>query len=913
MSNTSLTEPFLRRNISSTRAEIHQQILKNNESCKSLNKDEFYNPFQQPASFEKANIHRQSRNCLYGKCLCVLQQLHRQKSIRTLLSRKRIIISWIRVQVKNIPCDTSKQEIIEYFEDVTQQKIAKINLAYNIEDYTWAFQDKIVQLRQLKILEYELEKNQNLTQQQRDNLDQQIIDIKNLLMVRDNQLFQFQEECNNPKTSTFCGTAFITFEKAQAARDLVKKWGQSFIREAKFLFLNVALASPYLQFQGQSLIISQAMPPTDILWENLKYRKIKTIINNTIFFFGGLGILICSFIVQYLVMAYVYPLKQEYSHKVNDYYVKVQAFLLTIVVVTVNFCLKSLVQRFTMLMQFDSIARSYGAFINRYIILHFANSAFLPYLVHSHFDTADETRELLVQDIHFILLATAFTTPLSKIFDIQYFLKIFQRRKLLRYPEKDNPYTQHEANQIMEDYTINIVNSYTYIQICLFLSAWYGSVAPIGLLLIVLGMTLNYWVDKIQMLRFQAQPESINEKIIKRVVGIIEIIPILYLTGNYVYEYRMILGSDYIQFFKDFIGYGLTQIILSLSFIGFLIFYRTQQFNKNDEDKGYSFMRPFFRTEYDAVNPITQRQAQLEWIRFLRKQKLITKDEKKTLIQQNIKMSQMFNLPLQINQKTSTAFDLRQIGPSYSSGLLNQQQPYPNEFYDSHDIEEEDYVSNQENNNKFKEFYDESNKKSCKKLEYAHFDIDNYDEYNYNNSDYDDEQNLRQSFQKQQYKKASTKNDPDYQKESFPPFKQNNDDQIEYIELQDMPKQKQTIQKIQLNNKNDSCEKIQEYDSQYKGSDLSSNSGNNSLNKSQNQITYQTQNQNKNTNTNIFVKPQQNNGNNLAEQKNIPNNSFNNLKKSQRSSKINDEISKQIKMHLQIKDKELQEKFGKNN
>lgn len=45
------------------------------------------------------------------------------------------------------------------------------------------------------------------------------------------------------------------------------------------------------------------MPPTDILWENLKYRKIKTIINNTIFFFGGLGILICSFIVQYLVMA----------------------------------------------------------------------------------------------------------------------------------------------------------------------------------------------------------------------------------------------------------------------------------------------------------------------------------------------------------------------------------------------------------------------------------------------------------------------------------------------------------------------------------------------------------------------------------------------------------------------------------
>lgn len=48
----------------------------------------------------------------------------------------------------------------------------------------------------------------------------------------------------------------------------------------------------------------------------------------------------------------------------------------------------------------------------------------------------------------------------------------------------------------MEDYTINIVNSYTFITINLFISSWYGSVAPIGMIFSLFGLMLNYWIDK---------------------------------------------------------------------------------------------------------------------------------------------------------------------------------------------------------------------------------------------------------------------------------------------------------------------------------------------------------------------------------------------------------------------------------
>jgi hypothetical protein len=51
----------------------------------------------------------------------------------------------------------------------------------------------------------------------------------------------------------------------------------------------------------------------------------------------------------------------------------------------------------------------------------------MPYLLHGRFDSKEENREMLIIDIHFILLASAFSTPFAKLFEMDIFLKWYKR------------------------------------------------------------------------------------------------------------------------------------------------------------------------------------------------------------------------------------------------------------------------------------------------------------------------------------------------------------------------------------------------------------------------------------------------------------------------------------------------------
>ena len=118
-----------------------------------------------------------------------------------------------------------------------------------------------------------------------------------------------------------------------------------------------------------------------------------------------------------------------------DIIIKLRAALLSIIVVTINSLLRITLFYFTKFVGIDSMTRFYSAYINRYILLVFVNSAFIPYLVHSKYDkTTEESLELLIIDIHFILLANAFATPISRFFDIDFFIKHYFRKNIKKYP-----------------------------------------------------------------------------------------------------------------------------------------------------------------------------------------------------------------------------------------------------------------------------------------------------------------------------------------------------------------------------------------------------------------------------------------------------------------------------------------------
>jgi len=127
----------------------------------------------------------------------------------------------------------------------------------------------------------------------------------------------------------------------------------------------------------------------------------------------------------------------------------------------VNLCLRNTVFFFTKLQSFDHHTKQLNAYINKYIVLYFFNSAFMPYLVHGYIDGDAIDIELLIWDIHFVVLATSVSTPLSKLFDPMIFYKMFKRWHITSFSKGDCPYTQKEANFWFEGHPFEIADSCT--------------------------------------------------------------------------------------------------------------------------------------------------------------------------------------------------------------------------------------------------------------------------------------------------------------------------------------------------------------------------------------------------------------------------------------------------------------------
>lgn len=118
----------------------------------------------------------------------------------------------------------------------------------------------------------------------------------------------------------------------------------------------------------------------------------------------AVSILFLSFYLQYILMEIVYPFRKNAN---QDFIKRIQAYLMSLVVVIVNAILRLVVMYFTQLQKLDSQVRFNQSYINRlvrmneririttinlslspprYVLLLFLNSAFMPYFVHQRWD-----------------------------------------------------------------------------------------------------------------------------------------------------------------------------------------------------------------------------------------------------------------------------------------------------------------------------------------------------------------------------------------------------------------------------------------------------------------------------------------------------------------------------------------------
>jgi hypothetical protein len=145
------------------------------------------------------------------------------------------------------------------------------------------------------------------------------------------------------------------------------------------------------------------------------------------------------------------------------------------------------------------------------------------------------------------------------------------RYRLHRFGEQKCPYTQATANKIYERWTIDLADSYAYIARTLFLSTWYASVAPLGIVFSLAGLFSNYWIDKYLLLRVYSIPKAVSEEVFTKVINILEILPLVYMCGNYEYELHITNSDSLIKFISEFFSLGTTSIALFFVVCGYIM------------------------------------------------------------------------------------------------------------------------------------------------------------------------------------------------------------------------------------------------------------------------------------------------------------------------------------------------------
>jgi len=551
------------------------------------------------------------------------------------------------IMVQNIPKFTKKSEILGYFKDLVQKEIVKVNMAYDLREYNSMFNRKLKVVSHLKGLYNEegldfiigdespdLKKNskKDLKSEKPYNNEIALLEAENQRLEQ--SLENFESRCESEKNDLFTGTAFITFKSQTTVRVLIDQWGISLLKTLEYIFIE-KFAEPYLKFKGQTIIVHEAPDPTDVIWENLRFSILRTILNHSLLYILSAGILVLSFYIQFQVVLISNDMKQELEkqlEKVQEMNLIVRGAALGIssVTIMINFLLKLTVFAFAILEKPYSHSRFNQSYVTIYILLAFFNSALMPYLVNT-FIYSNQTPEQLIWDIHFILLCNAFSTPLFKCLDPCLWLRKLMR-VYIRYKGKKCLMTQYNVNHWFENTSIDIAENYAYITRTLLLAVWYSSVAPLGLIYCLMGITVNYWLDKYLLLRVHSFPLYQSEEIIYKFINNLEVIPYLYMYGAIEYHSRIVLSQNLLEWVWSFLFYGISSISLTLFLIFYVMFFKHKAPTRDIQVQSYENIRYLLVSEYDRTNPVTRKKANKDFLQSIENHMGLSPIMKKKLI-----------------------------------------------------------------------------------------------------------------------------------------------------------------------------------------------------------------------------------------------------------------------------------------
>ncbi|CAD8147633.1 unnamed protein product [Paramecium octaurelia] len=586
------------------------------------------------------------------------------------IDEKNISISDYSIQISNLPLTSTKQEISDYFSEIklngssiSKLNIVQIVLGFDMQEY--------YKLTKLKI-ENELRITSILSEQQNLSLGSQTLNLEQQLDEINTKIMQFQQ---NPQLFKFSGVAFITYNTSTQAKQIRKYHTQT-----KFQYILQKLLFFYplestKTFQGKTPHVIRAPEPGDVIWENLGINPLIQFKYQILTNLGSLFILAICF--GSILGVSVYQDKLNQSDKKSrstsiELYITVFGLIASFIISILNNIMGLLIKKFVSLELHSTQTEFNISFANKLGIAQFLNTAIVPLLVNIALNDQDILTQTwkdggLISDVCLVLIMNAIFPWLFNLLDPYYFYRQYQIRKSQNQGQTC-ALTQREANLLFEGSPGDLSKKYATITKTLMLSFFYAQLIPLGVLISLSFIIIDYWVEKYLLIyRYSKGPTIGSQLADEQVDTYIELAILLFSIGNCIWQVLLQDEIHYLVWFQ--LSLGIAQYLFPMD----QIFDNFIKMEEPETQSTFEDNQMFIWDDYGKRNPVTMQNEIEQWILQISKRKTSNLQNKKMLKYFNRVNKQQRNKQIELQESIANSL----ITSKFLKFLMNKRQIYP--------------------------------------------------------------------------------------------------------------------------------------------------------------------------------------------------------------------------------------------
>ncbi|KAL4470248.1 hypothetical protein ABPG74_011859 [Tetrahymena malaccensis] len=557
----------------------------------------------------------------------------RQIKFEREIDRSDISVSDYTVFINKIPLNKTRQDIINFL----QSQVPGIKV------------EKVVQAFKLKKFQ---ELNQRMLKAKSEQERKQFL----------KEIKFYEKQCFDEDgiSDTFCGAAFVSFEKEEQKVKVVEHFQYNYWKQ----ILNLEKEDETKLFDGFQIHVEQAKEPGDTNWENIEFDAKTKFKRRTLTFILTLCFLGLSFWAILEIGDEQGRTRSETNDQVKLTIVSTISSILTVLV---NLILQTLIQYFSSFEAYNfktdtiiSVAKKSGIaqFINTTIVSFFVMIILNGRQIWINGGLVSSVTSIAVTNA-ILPAAIAFVSPenITKYIEQKIFLKLSEKKKKM--------VSQQFVHSLFELPQFNSAACFAAAANVLLFSSFYAWIIPISLPFCIISLSLQFFVNKYKLLRRQSVPIPLGTELPEEMVDFyFEIIIVFYALGCLAFE---------IVLYSETHVCTILMVVLSGVFyfapINEYIDDKLQAESNYIEELSYKEAKSLghFSSDYDRHNPVLKSRSIQKYIN-----KLIDKEQsaqkKETLIQVFYVQPSQFGL---LDLLSSTKQDIAQQEPAMKHQSIN--------------------------------------------------------------------------------------------------------------------------------------------------------------------------------------------------------------------------------------------------